>query len=87
MFMVERQVDLLLVMVPTVLPVLIASVSNLKKFKTIMEPIVVSSKHRGQGIGKVLLSFTIEEVKKSGMLCPGVKPVAHNAHQVSSKIG
>ena len=55
--MVERQVDLLLVTALTVLPVLIVSVSNLKKYKNIVKPIFVSSEHRGKEIGDGLLSF------------------------------
>jgi GNAT superfamily N-acetyltransferase len=48
-----------------------------------VEPIVVSSKHRGKGIGQGLLNFAIEEAKKLGVLCLSVKPVARNEDAIS----
>ena len=48
-----------------------------------VEPIVVSSKNRDKGIGQDLLNFAIEEAKKLGVLCLGVKPVARNEDAIS----
>ena len=48
-----------------------------------IEPIVVSSKHRGKGIGQRLLNAVIEEAKKLGVLCLSVKPVARNEDAIS----
>jgi GNAT superfamily N-acetyltransferase len=43
-----------------------------------VEPIVVSSKHRGQRIGERLLQHVTDKAKESGVLCLGMKPVARN---------
>lgn len=43
-----------------------------------IEPVIVSSDSRGKGIGRALLKHAVEEAKKLGVLCLGVKPVARN---------
>ena|GEM_PF-394767 len=48
-----------------------------------VEPVVVSSRHRGRGIGLALLGRVIEEARKLGVLCLGVKPVARNEDAIS----
>ena len=48
-----------------------------------VEPVVVSSRHRGKGIGQALLDRAIEEAKKLGVLCLGAKPVARNEDAIS----
>jgi GNAT superfamily N-acetyltransferase len=48
-----------------------------------VEPIVVSSRHRGLGIGRKLLDHAIEKARKTGVLCLGVKPVARNEEAIS----
>jgi GNAT superfamily N-acetyltransferase len=48
-----------------------------------IEPVVVASTHRGQRIGQALVSRVIEEAKKLGVLCLGVKPVARNRDAIS----
>jgi ribosomal protein S18 acetylase RimI-like enzyme len=48
-----------------------------------LEPIVVSSQHRGRGIGQELLNHAIEQAKILGVLCLSVKPVARNEEAIS----
>jgi GNAT superfamily N-acetyltransferase len=48
-----------------------------------VEPIVVSSEHRGGGIGQELLNHAIEQAKALGVLCLTVKPVARNKEAIS----
>jgi GNAT superfamily N-acetyltransferase len=48
-----------------------------------VEPIVVSSQHRGRGIGQELLKCAIEQAKTLGVLCLTVKPVARNEEAIS----
>ena len=48
-----------------------------------IEPVVVAAKHRGHGIGRRLLAHAIEEAKRLGVLCLGVKPVARNEEAIS----
>ena len=48
-----------------------------------IEPIVVSSQHRDQGIGHELLNYAIEQAKALGVLCLSVKPVARNEEAIS----
>jgi GNAT superfamily N-acetyltransferase len=48
-----------------------------------VEPIVVSSEHRGRGIGQELLNHAIEQAKRLGVLCLSVKPVARNEEAIS----
>ena len=48
-----------------------------------VEPIVVSSQHRGRGIGQELLNHAIEQAKALGVLCLSVKPVARNEEAIS----
>ena len=48
-----------------------------------VEPIVVSSKYRGKGIGKALLNHTIEEAKRLEVLCLSISPVARNEEAIS----
>lgn len=43
-----------------------------------IDPVVVSSKHRGNGIGTALVAFVIEEAKKLNLKYLSVKPVARN---------
>ena len=48
-----------------------------------VEPLVVSSSHRGMGVGRALLDRVIEEAGRLGVLCLGVKPVARNKDAIS----
>ena len=48
-----------------------------------IEPIVVSSKHRGKGIGYKLVDHVIEQARLKGILCLSVKPVARNEAAIS----
>ena len=48
-----------------------------------VEPIVVSTQHRGRGIGQELLNHAIEEARRLGVLCLSVKPVARNEEAIS----
>ncbi len=48
-----------------------------------VEPIVVSSQHRGRGIGQELLNHAIEQAKRLRVLCLSVKPVARNEEAIS----
>ena len=48
-----------------------------------VEPIVVSSQHRGRGIGRELLSHAVEQAKRFGVVCLSVKPVARNEAAIS----
>jgi GNAT superfamily N-acetyltransferase len=47
-----------------------------------VEPIVVSSRHRGRGIGLQLLNHAIEQAKRLRVLCLSVKPVARNEEAI-----
>jgi GNAT superfamily N-acetyltransferase len=47
-----------------------------------VEPIVVSSQHRGGGIGRDLLNHAVEEARALGALYVSVKPVARNEEAV-----
>ena len=48
-----------------------------------IEPIVVSSRHRGKGIGRKLLQHAVERAKAAGALCLSVKPVARNEEAIA----
>jgi N-acetylglutamate synthase-like GNAT family acetyltransferase len=48
-----------------------------------IEPIIVKSDYRGQGIGQKLLYHSIEQAKKLNVLCLSVKPVARNLDAIS----
>ncbi|MFC2084934.1 GNAT family N-acetyltransferase [Bacteroidota bacterium] len=48
-----------------------------------VEPVIVSHKHRGRGIGRQLIEHVIWEAKKLKILCLYVKPVARNKEAVS----
>lgn len=48
-----------------------------------VEPIVVSSQHRGLKIGHELLNHAVEQAKTLGVLCLSVKPVARNEEAIS----
>ena len=48
-----------------------------------VEPIIVTSSHRGMGIGKALLNHVIEIAKELGVLYLSVKPVARNIDAIS----
>ncbi len=48
-----------------------------------IEPIVVSHKHRGKGVGELLIKHAAEEAKKKNILCLYVKPVARNKGAIS----
>jgi ribosomal protein S18 acetylase RimI-like enzyme len=48
-----------------------------------VEPIVVASSHRNQGIGQALLDRVVEEAKKLGVRYLSVKPVARNLEAIS----
>lgn len=48
-----------------------------------VEPVVVSSGHRGEGIGQSLVKYAIAEARKLGILCLSVKPVARNEEAIS----
>jgi N-acetylglutamate synthase-like GNAT family acetyltransferase len=48
-----------------------------------IEPIVVSHKHRGKGVGERLIRYVSEVAKKHDILCLYVKPVARNKEAIS----
>jgi N-acetylglutamate synthase-like GNAT family acetyltransferase len=48
-----------------------------------IDPLVVSAKHRGKGIGKTLVKLMIEEAKKLGVRYLSVKPVARNTDAIA----
>lgn len=48
-----------------------------------IEPVVVSSGHRGKGVGEKLIKHAVEEARKLKVLCLYVKPVARNKDAVS----
>lgn len=48
-----------------------------------IEPVVVSSGHRGEGIGQSLVKHAIAEARILGILCLSVKPVARNEEAIS----
>ena len=48
-----------------------------------IEPIVVSHKQRGKGVGELLIRHAAEEAKKHNILCLYVKPVARNKEAIS----
>jgi GNAT superfamily N-acetyltransferase len=48
-----------------------------------VEPIVVSSQYRSQGIGKILIEHVVQEAKKLGVRFLSVRPVARNIEAVS----
>jgi GNAT superfamily N-acetyltransferase len=48
-----------------------------------VEPVVVSSQHRGLGIGQELLHHAIQQAKRLGVLCLSVKPVARNKEAIT----
>ncbi len=48
-----------------------------------IEPIVVSSKQRGKGAGKLLVEHAVGEAKKQNVLCLYVRPVARNKEALS----
>jgi GNAT superfamily N-acetyltransferase len=48
-----------------------------------VEPMVVTSEHRGGGIGRELLNHVAEAAKRLGVLCLYVKPVARNEKAIS----
>jgi N-acetylglutamate synthase-like GNAT family acetyltransferase len=48
-----------------------------------IEPIVVSNKQRGKGVGGLLIKHVAEEAKKHNILCLYVKPVARNKEAIT----
>ena len=48
-----------------------------------VEPLVVASAHRSEGIGQALLAYVVEEARKLGMRYVGVKPVARNLEAIA----
>jgi len=48
-----------------------------------VDPIVVSTQHRGQGIGRTLLNCAVQEAKRLGVRYLQVRPVARNQAAVS----
>jgi GNAT superfamily N-acetyltransferase len=44
----------------------------------VVEPVVVTKEHRGNGIGKMLLEFIKGEAKKMGATFLSIQPVARN---------
>jgi GNAT superfamily N-acetyltransferase len=48
-----------------------------------VEPVIVASGFRGQGIGKALLQHAVKAAKELGVLCVSVKPVARNIGAIS----
>lgn len=48
-----------------------------------VEPLVISSCHRGRGIGRELLRHAVKQAESLGVLCLSVKPVARNEEAVS----
>lgn len=48
-----------------------------------IEPVIVSMKQRGKGVGEQLVKHAVEEAKKQNVLCLYVKPVARNKEAIS----
>jgi GNAT superfamily N-acetyltransferase len=48
-----------------------------------VEPIVVTSRLRGGGVGQRLLKRAVDEAEKLGVLCLYVRPVARNIEAIS----
>lgn len=48
-----------------------------------VEPVVVSSRRRSMGVGRMLIDHAVEQARKLGVLCLSVKPVARNEKAVS----
>jgi len=48
-----------------------------------IDPLIVSAKHRGKGIGKDLVAFMIEEARKINLHYLNVKPVARNVDAIN----
>jgi GNAT superfamily N-acetyltransferase len=48
-----------------------------------IEPIVISSRHRGKGIGRTLVNYVIEEARKLEVRYLNVRPVARNVKAIS----
>ena len=48
-----------------------------------IEPVIVSHKKRGKGVGTLLVRHAVEEAKKHNVLCLYVKPVARNKEAIS----
>jgi len=48
-----------------------------------IEPAIVSSRWRGAGVGRALVVRAVEEARKLGVLCLGVKPVARNEDAIA----
>jgi N-acetylglutamate synthase-like GNAT family acetyltransferase len=54
-----------------------------KKQEAEIEPIIVSRKQRGKGVGESLIKYAVEEAKKQDILCLYVRPVARNKEAIS----
>jgi len=48
-----------------------------------IDPVVVSSKHRGKGIGKAIVEFVIKEARKLNLKYLSVKPVLRNIDAIA----
>jgi ribosomal protein S18 acetylase RimI-like enzyme len=48
-----------------------------------VEPIIVSSQHRGRGIGRKLLDHAVEQARALGVQYVSIKPVARNESAIS----
>jgi len=48
-----------------------------------VDPLIVSSAHRGRGVGRELVDRAVEEARKLGVLCLCVKPAARNVEAVT----
>jgi GNAT superfamily N-acetyltransferase len=48
-----------------------------------VEPIIVSSRHRGRGAGHALLDHVTDQARRLGVLCLSAKPVARNEEAIT----
>ena len=48
-----------------------------------IEPVIVATTRRGQGIGRKLVEHATDQARKLGVLCLGVKPVARNEEAIA----
>jgi N-acetylglutamate synthase-like GNAT family acetyltransferase len=55
----------------------------IKEKEAEVEPIIVARKHRGKGVGELLIRHAIEKAKEREMLYVYVRPVARNKEAIS----
>jgi N-acetylglutamate synthase-like GNAT family acetyltransferase len=55
----------------------------IKEQEAEIEPIIVSNKKRGEGVGELLINHAVEEARKQNILCIYVRPVVRNKEAIS----